>query len=324
MKRIREHIIMGVIVLIALLTSPGLWSQEVRVIPKLERSTILIGEQVQLNVRVVYPNNQVMRLVLPEDTLVSGVEIIESVLVDSIVVNNLLNEMVYNVTITSFDSATYMLRNINALVGDSVYTSTDELSLIVNTIPIDLSVPTEPMDIKGQWRPKFVWQDYLLYLYILLAIVALIVAAYYLRRYLIKRRKRQDEAPEEIYLQDPYLEAIQSIQILKRQELWEHNQVKEYYTQLTDILRRYLWRVYAIDTMDKTSSEILETFRTKIGKDRMYTELSRILQTADLAKFARYQPDSNDNISLLSASIAFIEEHKPAAEETKKEGGEEL
>lgn len=318
------HIIIGVVGLLAILAPLGLAAQEVRVIPKLERSTILIGEQVQLNVRVVYPNDKIMRLVLPEDTLVAGVEIIESVLADSVIVNDRLHEMVYNVTITSFDSATYTLRNINALVGDSVYTATDELNLIVNTIPIDLSTNPEPTDIKDQWKPKFVWQDYLLYIYILLGVIALLVAGYFLRKYLLSRKKVEGEAPEVVPLQDPYEEAIQGIKALKQQELWEHNQVKEYYSQMTDILRRYLWRVYAIDTLDKTSSEILETFRTKIGKDRMYTELNKILQTADLAKFAKYQPDPDDNISLLSASVAFIEEHKPVAEEPKKEGGEEL
>ncbi|WP_211833422.1 hypothetical protein [Porphyromonas levii] len=324
MRSIRYHIIIGVVAMLALAAPLGLHAQEVRVIPKLERSTILIGEQVQLNVRVVYPSDQAMRLVLPEDTLVAGVEIIESVLADSVIVNNRLHEMIYNVTITSFDSATYTLRNINALVGDSVYTATDELNLIVNTVPIDLSTSPEPMDIKGQWKPKFVWQDYILYLYILLGIIAALVAAYYLRKYLRGRKNTQEEGSVVVPLQDPYQEAIQSIEALKQQELWEHNQTKEYYTQMTDILRRYLWRVYSIDTMDKTSSEILETFRTKIGKDRMYSELSKILQTADLAKFAKYQPDSDDNISLLSASVAFIEEHKPAKEEPKKEGGEEV
>ncbi len=178
--------------MLALAAPLGLHAQEVRVIPKLERSTILIGEQVQLNVRVVYPSDQAMRLVLPEDTLVAGVEIIESVLADSVIVNNRLHEMIYNVTITSFDSATYTLRNINALVGDSVYTATDELNLIVNTVPIDLSTSPEPMDIKGQWKPKFVWQDHILYLYILLGIIAALVAAYYLRKYLRDRKNTQE------------------------------------------------------------------------------------------------------------------------------------
>ena len=161
---------------------------EVRIIPTLERSAILIGEQVKLNVKVVYPRSEMMRLVLPEDTLVSGVEIIESQLVDSTMINDRLQELIYDVVLTSFDSANYQLRNISALVGDSLYTAGDQLSLVVNTVPVDLEHPDQYADIKGQWKPPFVWQDYLIYLYIILAIIALGVATYFLVRYLKKRK----------------------------------------------------------------------------------------------------------------------------------------
>lgn len=295
----------------------------VRVIPELDKATIRIGEQVNLNIRVVYPRSQVMQLALPQDTLVTGVEIIESNLIDSTIINNELQEMIYKVTLTSFDSATYQLSNINALVGDSLFTAKDQISLIVNTVPVDLEHPEEYADIKGQWKPDFVWQDYLIYLYIFIGILLLGLIIWLLIKRL-RKRKGTSEAIQQIELvTDPYQEAMQSIKDLKSKELWEHNQTKEYYTQLTDILRRYLWRVYGIDTQEKTSSEILNTFEARIGKQRMYSELMKILRTADLAKFAKYQPSSSDNISLLNACIAFIEEHKPQEEKTEEKGGEE-
>ena len=299
---------------------------EVRIIPTLERSAILIGEQVKLNVKVVYPRSEMMRLVLPEDTLVSGVEIIESQLVDSTMINDRLQELIYDVVLTSFDSANYQLRNISALVGDSLYTAGDQLSLVVNTVPVDLEHPDQYADIKGQWKPPFVWQDYLIYLYIILAIIALGVATYFLVRYLKKRKKSVDEVREEEPLLDPYEEAIQSVAALKSEELWQQNRVKEYYTRLTDILRRYIFRVYGITTLDMTSAEILEAFKSQVGRDKMYTELVRILETADLAKFAKYQPASDENISLLSASVAFIEAQREAqrpSETTEEKSVEE-
>lgn len=75
--------------------------------------------------------------------------------------------------ITSFDSANYQLSNIAALVGDYLYTSEEDLSLVVNTVPVDLNQPDKYADIKGQWKPKFVWTDYLIYIYILLGILLL-------------------------------------------------------------------------------------------------------------------------------------------------------
>ncbi|WP_297719391.1 hypothetical protein [uncultured Porphyromonas sp.] len=300
----------------------------VRIIPTLERSAILIGEQVKLNVKVVYPRTEVMRLVLPEDTLVSGVEIIESQLVDSTMINDRLKELVYDVVITSFDSANYQLRNISALVGDSLYTANDQLSLVVNTVPVDLDHPDQYSDIKGQWKPPFVWQDYLIYLYILLGLIALGVGIFFLVRYLKNRRKSDEKMHEEVPLLDPYQEAILGVEALKSEELWQQNRVKEYYTRLTDILRRYIFRVYGITTLDMTSSEILEAFKSQVGRDKMYSELARILETADLAKFAKFQPVADENISLLSASVAFIEAQRPAEEPSEdvkaEEGGAKL
>lgn len=303
-------------------------AQEVRVIPELERSTILIGEQVDLKIRLVYPHDGVARLVLPEDTLMMGVEIVESNLVDSTIINDRLRELIYNVVITSFDSATYQLRNIDAMVNGEVYTATDAPSLIVNTVPVHLEpdVPIEYYDIKAQWKPKFVWQDYLNYIALFIGLIALALGIYLLIQQLRKRKGVEEAKEAPIPLLDPYEEALQGMQELKSKELWEHQQVKEYYTEMTNILRRYLWRVYGISTLDKTSGEILAKFRESLGKERMYVELSRILQTADLAKFAKYQPDADENVSLLSASLAFIEEHKPmdqSDEATGEESGKE-
>lgn len=299
--------------------------QRVRIVPELKRTTILIGEQTDLKVRLIFPSDATATLVLPEDTLVHGVEIIRTDLVDSLSINDELRELVYKVVITSFDSATYRLENINALVSGYLYGSSEEVSLMVNTLPVDLEQPDVYADIKDQWKPKFVWQDYLLYLYILLGLVLLGIGIYFLVRFLKKRRSIQDnEEIKEVYM-DPYEEAMQGIILLKSKELWEHNQVKQYYTELTDILRKYLLRVYGINTAEKTSEEILAAFRTLIGRERMYQELSNILGTADMAKFAKYLPSTDDNIRLLFTAQEFIEEHKPASDDSdNKEGGEEL
>ncbi|CQB88560.1 Uncharacterised protein [Chlamydia trachomatis] len=93
-------------------------------------------------------------------------------------------------------------------------------------------------------------------------------------------------------------------------------------------MRRYIFRVYGITTLDMTSSEILEAFKSQVGRDKMYSELARILETADLAKFAKFQPVADENISLLSASVAFIEAQRPAEEPSEdvkaEEGGAKL
>lgn len=302
----------------------GLWSfaqaeqgrdPRVRVIAELEQSKIRIGEQTELKVRLVFPKEAIATLTLPEDTLVQGVEILSSNIVDSTSVSDEIKELVYGVLLTSFDSATYQLHNIQAVVAGELYSAAEAPLLIVETVPVDLEHPENYTDIKAQWKPAFVWKDYILFLYLALLLIALVVGGYYGYQWWKKQKaKSMGEGTSMIRALDPYEEAMQSIMNLKAKELWEHHQIKEYYTELSEIIRVYLWRVYHIPTAERTSDEILDTFRKELGKDRMYEDLRKIFATSDLAKFAKYQPDADANVSLLFATQAFIEEHKPTNE----------
>lgn len=320
-----KSIALGALLLLGLLGSAQVeWGrdQRVRVIADLEPSKIRIGEQATLRVRLVFPKESIATLTLPEDTLVQGVEILSSNVTDSASISDEIREMVYSVTLTAFDSATYQLNNIRAVVGGELYSTEDAPLLMVETVPVDLDHPESYADIKGQWKPAFVWQDYLMYLYLLLLLILLGAGGYLGYRWWRRRQAlvASREGDQEKML-DPYEEALQSIMNLKTKALWEHNQVKEYYTELTEIIRRYLWRVYQIPTAERTSEEILEAFRNELGRERMYEELRHILTTSDLAKFAKYKPDADANVSLLFATQAFIEEHRPMAGATA-EGGE--
>lgn len=286
------------------------FAQEVRVLPTLEKNEILIGEQVKMKVRVVHEKATPARLILPADTLVNGVEIIEYGLVDSLEVNDKLREAVYSVIITSFDSAMYVLNNINALVGDSLYKASETPTLLVNTVPVDVANPEQYNDIKGPWKTPFVWKDYLIYIIIVLLVLILAFGGYRLWLYL-KRPKEVLEFKSVEPEKEPYEEAIEALNALKSRELWENNQTKQFYTELTDILRRYILRVYGIATWDHTSTEILEAFRLGVDKGHSYTALQRILSTADLAKFAKYIPTAQDNIGIFNLSETFVNENRP-------------
>ena len=286
------------------------FAQDVRVLPTLEKNEILIGEQVKMQVRVVHGKTAPARLILPEDTLVNGVEIIEYTLVDSLEVNDRLREAVYSVVITSFDSAMYVLNNIQALVGDSLYKASETPTLLVNTVPVDISNPEQFNDIKGAWKTPFVWKDYLVYAIVVLSVLVLIFGGYRLWLYLNRPKDVSllDSAEPE---KEPYEEAIEALSVLKSRELWENNQTKQYYTELTDILRRYIFRVYGIATWDRTSTEILDAFRLGVDNGHSYAALRRILSTADLAKFAKYVPTAQDNIGIFNLSETFVNENRP-------------
>lgn len=311
------HIRLAIILLLTCVCGNGFAQDETRVIPKLESTKILIGEQTTLSVSVVAPADREVQLALPADTLVSGVEILGVAAGDTTMISDRLRQIVYEVTLTSFDSASYTLEHIVAMIADQPVESQDQPILMVGTVPVDLEHPDEIKDIKPQWLADFVLWDYLYYAALFYAILSLIALLFMSIAYLISRRKKgiiTQSAVAQEPLRDPYEEAVEELAKLKDEKLWESDQVKEYYTEMSDILRRYLKRVYGFETGEKTSSEILELFRSHIGRERMYDDLSRILTTADLAKFAKYRPEMGENVGLLSASRAFVEEHRPTVE----------
>ena len=306
--------------MLSLLLTLPLVGQEVRVIPTLEPTKILIGEQTTLQVRIAHPKDAAARLILPKDTLVTGVEIMAVALTDSVEVTDRIREHVYSVTLTAFDSANYVLNNIQAMVAGELYDANEAPILVVNTVPVDLTQPDTFSDIKAQWKPDFVWKDYLWIIITVLTVLLLALGGYFLWRYLKKRKETTNvEKQSAEPLADPYEEALRSMEQLREARLWEQNQVKEYYTTMTDILRRFIWRVYGIDTAEKTSGEILESFHSTVNNQSLQNDLRKILTTADIVKFAKYIPMPDDNISLMNASVSFVKEQKPEPEDKEEE-----
>ena len=306
-------------------------AQEARVTATLDPPKILIGEETTLVVRVSHIIGKHVELTLPKDTLVTGVEIKREVLRDSAAVTDTLREYIYHVTLTSFDSASYRLRHIAAMVGGNVVSADEAPVLMVSTVPVDADHPEKFADIKGQWRPGFVWRDYLWVFVAIVAFVLLSIGSYLLWKKYASRPYRREEMPlEPVIERDPYEEALEGMQALRSSDLLETKRIKEYYTGITEILRRYLHRVYGMDTAEKTSREILEAFRNIGAREKELTkELRRILETADFAKFAKYLPTEDENKALWEASGTFIDEvhrentkpFKPA--ENEETGGSE-
>jgi hypothetical protein len=101
---------------------------------------------------------------------------------------------------------------------------------------------------------------------------------------------------------------------------------KEYYTKLTDTLRRYIEERYGFSAMEMTSTEIIEQL-TRKGDQTMLDELRQLFQTADLVKFAKYSTLINENDANLVNAIDFINQTKlenvPVEETVKPQLSEE-
>jgi hypothetical protein len=110
--------------------------------------------------------------------------------------------------------------------------------------------------------------------------------------------------------------ALRALERIKNEKLWQKGQVKLFYSQLTDTLRVYMEERFSFPAMEQTSPEILKSLKgVDLTDDKLLTKMQKILETADLAKFARYEPLPDENDLCLISALFFVNQTK--AEEIK-------
>lgn len=118
----------------------------------------------------------------------------------------------------------------------------------------------------------------------------------------------------------PHQKAMKEIELIKADRMVQSENQKEYYTKLTDTLRKYIRERYGFNAMEMTSGEIIE--RLMASHDRAaIEELKELFNTADLVKFAKYSTLINENDKNLVSAIEFINstkvENQPSEEIVK-------
>ena len=306
MKLIKKSILF--LVAAASLVGGRAYAQRPLIDVAIDSAAILIGEQTTLHLTVTADKDRPVQIVIPNDTLMTGVEVLNLSKADSTEIENDRLVIKQDVLITSFDSSLYLLPPLKVIDGvDTVYSN--QVALKVSTIPVNADKPEEFNDIKTVWKPPFVWADYYPIIYgILLALFLICVIAYIVKRIRAKKslipfKKEEPKLP-------PHEQAIKELDEIKQQKLWQQGRSKEYYTLITDTLRKYIEERFGINAMEMTSGEILDLIRKNSEAQSVYENLRQILQLADFVKFAKMNPlpDEND-LSMMNAYL-FVNQTK--------------
>jgi len=124
----------------------------------------------------------------------------------------------------------------------------------------------------------------------------------------------------------PHQKAMKEIEQIKADKMVTSENSKEYYTKLTDTLRKYIEERYGFNAMEMTSSEIIEKLMASQDQKAL-DELRQLFTTADLVKFAKYSTLINENDANLVNAIDFINQTKlenvPVEETVKPQLSEE-
>lgn len=277
---------------------------------KIEDADILIGEQTVVHLSVTVDNGKFVYWPVPLDTLMTGVEVLTLSQPDTTLIDNNRLVIKQDILVTSFDESLYLLPPFKVIDDrDTIYSN--QVALKVSTIPVNVDAPEEFYDIKGIWKPLFVLADYYPIIFgILLTLFMICVIGYIIQR--LRNRKAAVPEKKEILPKIPPHEiAIRELNEIKQQKLWQQGRDKEFYTQITDTLRHYIFRRFGINAMEMTSYEILELIRKEYYDSRsVYDTLKQILQLADYVKFAKLHPLPDENNLSLADAYLFVNQTK--------------
>lgn len=304
--------IIFLITLLGLLTG-RMAAQSVTVDAKIDSLQILIGEQTKITLEVSTDADK--RAIFPvyTDTIVKGVEIIDIAKPDTQYLNDrkrLLIKQEY--TITSFDSALYYLPPMQVLVDNKPYLS-KALALKVYSVPLDTLRFYGPKPVMAA---PFVWKDW----YGVMACGILLIPFGFLLVYLIMRIFDNKPIIRKVKVEPklpPHQLALQEIERIKAEKVWQKGMQKEYYTELTDALRGYIKDRFGFNALEMTSSEIIAKLLEVNDKDAI-ADLRSLFETADLVKFAKHNPLMNENDANLINAIDFINETKVQEDDNAK------
>lgn len=310
-----KNIVWSFIGLLFLLGGNAVAQQRPLIDVSIDSAAILIGEQTVLHLTVTADQDRPVQVIIPNDTLMAGVELLNLSKADSTQIENNRLVIKQDLLITSFDSALYLLPPLKVIDGvDTVYSN--QVALKVSTLPVNAENPEEYFDIKQVWKPPFVWADYLPILLGILLILLLAAAAWYgwkrwkEQKSLIPFKKEEPKLP-------PHEQAIKELDAIREQKLWQQGLSKAYYTQITETLRRYIDGRFGINAMEMTSGEILDLIRQNDEAKPLYENLRQILSLADFVKFAKMNPLPDENDLSLANAYRFVEQTKPVEEEAK-------
>ena len=273
-----------------LLAFPMLYAQEVKV--ETNTKNIKIGEQIQYKVSVETPANTPVSF--PEGQTFAPLEMVKTRAADTLRDGGKYR-LVKEYYLTQFDEGKYTIPSQKIRINNKDY-FTDSLLVEVHTVAID-TLKQPLYDIKPIQEVKKPFTSYGWILTIIAAVLLLLIVAFV---YFVFIRKKKFPFLQTQKKLPPFDRAIQDLKELQNSKYLIQSQHKEYYTRLTDIVKAYLEEEVHILAKESTTDELLTKINLLQEKGKLnlnqetITNLKRVLQTADLVKFAKNKP-SDDN-----------------------------
>ncbi len=287
----------------------NLFAQEISATIKADSTHIVIGDFLNVKLTVKAPKDIAVTIPVVTDT-VGNMELVKTAKMDT-VTNGNENIYTQTYTVSAYDSGSYHAgplkiftkdKNgaIDTIVSDFVFVS-------VTTVAVDTTKPFKP--IKAPIDVPYSWQEFIPYIIggiVLLALIAALIYFFVFRKQkvTVTEERPKPKEPAEIW-------ANSELRKLDDEKLWQQNQVKKFYSRLSEILRMYLEYRYSWFALESTTEEISDKIDSYKISEEAKESLLFILSNADLVKFAKMNPSADVNMKAMENGFRFVELTKP-------------
>jgi len=299
--------------------------QEIKVTSSPDTATILIGDQTRFTVSAEIPAGVTADLNTVTDTLAGKIIILSRSPRDTAFTPDGSFTITDRYLVTAFDSGTYTIPPFYAEMasGDSLLRYYSDYSFLKVQRP-DVTPPDTTdviFDIIGPRSAPVTFAEVLPWLVIaLIAAIVLYILARFLPRNPLRRFVRPPAPPE-----PAHVIALRELKALMEEELWQRGEVKEYYSRLSDITRRYIDNRYDISSPELTTDETVRMLqKAAVTTGGQMSLVKELLSLSDMVKFAKYVPGSELHEKYYADAVRFVEETRIAelqAGDEKGKGG---
>ena len=291
---------------------------EISVRTSIEPSEILIGEQASLKIELTQDKDDKVSWPQFSDTIATNVSIIAKLATDTISLPDNRISITSEYLVSSYDSGFYYIPEFVFETTSQKVTS-NPVGLTVNTVQVneqtdDIHAEKDIMSAPFSWIELAQWSGIGLAIILIIAIIVLL-----LMRFVFKKKVTIIPEEPEVIL-PAHVVALEKLEQIKTEKIWQQGQIKQFYTQLTDVIREYLSRAYSINAMEMTTDEIVALVKKNKDLDEIRIVLKEMLELSDLVKFAKFIPLENENEKAVLDAFMIVEKttKEPEVEEKQE------
>jgi hypothetical protein len=302
-----------------------------------DKNDYLIGDYIDFTVKIEYDPS--ISIVNPsiKDSL-KNIDIIKS---EAPVKKEESNKkvLVYKFILSRYDSAEVVIPPIpiyyriskegealspvisdNNIANDTTIKSTltNEVRFTVHSLKI--SREEEIKDLKAPVKIPLDWKIIALWILAGLLLISAVIFLYL--KWKKNKKVTEVEAPK-IDI-PPHVAALNSLNLLEKKKLWQQGLVKEFHTEITEIIRNYFEAAFNLHALELSTSELLEELSVNPEAKKIAGITSDFLNNADLVKFAKFQPINQVNEQMMIQAKIIVEDTIPAGKNLTGESGKHV